>query len=159
MPYGFPFNPRTFRCVYCRSEHLGYKPYCGNCGREQPDRDRVILLGYGPPQTLDSRWIHDNGEIKAQLAHSRGFPVRLWTYGVSHCELTLHIYDAEKDAAFIVMCGGTDMIRVGTHAWKSDLQLVQRVDGMTLLDKRADVEIHCRLVRIFFGLESPFCGV
>ncbi|MEL6106596.1 MAG: hypothetical protein AAFU85_11185 [Planctomycetota bacterium] len=78
---------------------------------------------------------------------------------MSHCELTLHIYDSDIDAAFVVMCGGTDVIRIGTHAWQSNLQLQRRDDAMALLDKPADVEIHCRFVRLFFGLESPFRGV
>ncbi|WP_372722425.1 hypothetical protein [Novipirellula sp.] len=159
MPYGIPWNDveTIYPCVKCGYETLLYTPFCANCGIEQPTEERKQAIGCARHVTSK----REPDEIQASLDEFNGFAVRLWSYGVSHCELQLHFYKTGKHR-MILMCASSDEVHLPTSAWAADLELIVKAgkygDEYIVRDRKLGHYVRCGMVVAYFGFDSSFCG-
>ena len=159
MPYGIPWTDAEaiYSCVKCGYEEHYWTPFCCSCGAEQPSENRAHAIGSARKVTRT----REPDEIQTALDDFNGFAVRLWSYGVSHCELQLHFYKTGKHR-MILMCGGTDDMHLPTSAWKADLELVvepgEYGDVHVVRDRQLGHFVQCRFTIAYLGFDSSFCG-
>jgi hypothetical protein len=87
-------------------------------------------------------------KVATLLCKWQGGRVKLWDYTVTHHKVTLRIELPEVAGNLHIVCGDCTFIR-GPFSWKGcDLEIRRGAadDGMLVIDRIADFELHCGVV-------------
>ena len=117
MPYGYPWEltrePKGYRCPYCKKANWGpYQPFCGQCGKELPSQDRLLLTGYAEQYDRMIGVGQDAIEINTVLRDIGHVEIWLQMYSASHREtdLRFRLSDGRFSGDYALICSGTLLI-------------------------------------------------
>ncbi len=171
MPYGIPWDyPSTilyFQCPKCyRAIDQEYRPYCSNCGMQQPPEPELEAGGriIRKNHKLAVRRISDLAEMNSFLIETKGRPVGLWSYCVSHSELEIrlcHSGGPNLSGEWLntaIYCSGAEVVRFDSLRWDANISLRTTPSGYSrediiLEDADAGVHVRCGAVKLYVGVE------
>jgi hypothetical protein len=99
---------------------------------------------------MEAEWVNKAIEEATRLFSKWGAgKAKVWDYTPTHSKLTLRVESECIPGNLHIVCGGCSYFR-GPFAWRDcEFQVNRQVGedgGVILMDKRANFELHCRIV-------------